>query len=183
MAISPDNPSPDSARDQFARLYTAHHHDLYRYILTLVPHVHDAQEVLQDTSVALWRKVDDYDTAEPFLPWARRFAHNEVLNHRRKFARSRSRLSDAVVEQLSIEQQAMQPTLDARRDALRDCMLRLSDDDRKLIEQRYLRDRTIQQFAAETSQHADTLYKRLKRIRQRLLRCINSKIEADGGTP
>ena len=183
MAISPDNLSPESARDQFARLYTAHHHDLYRYILTLVPHVHDAQEVLQDTSVALWRKVDDYDTAESFLPWARRFAHNEVLNHRRKFARTRGRLSDAVVEQLSIEQQAMQPTLDGRREALQDCMRRLNDDDRQLIEQRYLREDTIQQFAAERGQPADTLYKRLKRIRERLLRCINSKLEADGGAP
>lgn len=177
MSWTPDN----ELRDRFARLYAAHYHDLYRYVLTLIPHVQDAQEVLQDTSVALWRKMDSFDPSAAFLPWARQFAYLEALNHRRKYARSRARLSEAVVRLVAEEQAAQQPMLERRFAALNDCLSRLSPDDRRLIEQRYQSEQSIKALAESEGHPADTLYKRLKRLRERLLRCINMKLAEGGG--
>ena len=56
------------------RLLSRYQEDLFRYIFTLLPHEEDARDVLQETSVALYRKFAEYDPATPFLAWAYRFA-------------------------------------------------------------------------------------------------------------
>lgn len=178
MDWKPDN----EVRDRFARLYADHYHDLYRYILTLIPHTEDAQEVLQDASVALWRKVHEYDPAELFLPWARQFAFLEVLNHRRRYARNQNQLSDAAIRLVAQDQEQLQVELERRFAALRDCLARLGPEDRELIKRRYQSEQTIQQLAAATDRPADTLYKRLRRIRDRLLHCVSLKLADEGGS-
>jgi len=65
--------SPEQA--DFLRIYSRHHRDLYRYALMLVVRQSDADDVLQEASVALWKKFGDYDTSLPFLPWAKRVVY------------------------------------------------------------------------------------------------------------
>ncbi len=59
------------------RLLARHQEELFRYIFALMPHEEDARDVLQETSVALFRKFAEYDPAKPFLAWAYRFAYVE----------------------------------------------------------------------------------------------------------
>ena len=68
------------ATELLVGLLTAHQQELFRYIFALLPHEEDARDVLQETSVALCRKFDEYDPSQPFLPWAYRFAFLEVLS-------------------------------------------------------------------------------------------------------
>jgi RNA polymerase sigma-70 factor (ECF subfamily) len=56
--------------ESLIRLLTQHQEGLYRYVFALVPHEDDAEDVLQNTNVALYRKSDQYDPGKPFLPWA-----------------------------------------------------------------------------------------------------------------
>src|SRR5262249_45038971 len=66
----------------FVRLLLQHQNGLLRYVLPLVGNLDDAEDVVQQT--ALWQKFDQYDPSRPFLPWAKRFAHHEVLMYHRK---------------------------------------------------------------------------------------------------
>ena len=61
-----------------------HQEDLFRYIFSLLPHEEDARDVLQETSVSLYRKFADYDPEKPFLAWAYGFAYLEVLKQRER---------------------------------------------------------------------------------------------------
>ena len=61
--------------------------DLYAYILTLVPNVADAQDIFQETAIAIWGKADEYRLDEPFMPWASRFAWFQVRKFRMYQAR------------------------------------------------------------------------------------------------
>ena len=90
-------------------------------------------------------------------------------------------MTNTLSEQIAIEQASLQPTLEERRVALSDCMAKLSPDDQALIHQRYMTEDTVAQLAISLNQPADTLYKRLSRIRGRLLRCINRAVTPDGG--
>ena len=88
----------------FVRLLLQHQDAILRYVLPLVGDLNDAQDVLQDTATALWQKFGQYDPAQPFLPWARRFAHNEVLmfhRRRRRYTFLTEELIDSLVEQLN----------------------------------------------------------------------------------
>jgi RNA polymerase sigma-70 factor (ECF subfamily) len=43
-------------------------------VSVLVPNLPDAEDIVQQTAVALWEKFDEYDPKLPFTPWACRFA-------------------------------------------------------------------------------------------------------------
>ena len=72
------------AHDRFTRLLLDHQPDILRSVRLLVPHAADAQEIMQETSVALWKQFATYDPSRSFGQWARGFARIEVLRFRRK---------------------------------------------------------------------------------------------------
>lgn len=158
---------------RFVRLLLQHQNDLMRYILPLVGCLEDAQDVLQETALAVWRKFDQYDPQQPFLPWIKRFARNEVLMHHRK-RRRYTFLTPELIETLAERQSEREQQAQQRRNALQDCIEKLPEADRLLLDQRYAASgTTIQQLAVETGETANVLYKVLARIRRQLLDCIN----------
>jgi RNA polymerase sigma-70 factor (ECF subfamily) len=163
----------ETAPSLFVRLLLQHQNDLLRYILPLVGCLEDAQDVLQETAMAVWRKFDQYDSRQPFLPWAKRFAHNEVLMHHRK-RRRYTFLTPELIETLVERQSEQEQQAQQRRHALQNCIEKLPEADRLLLDQRYVTPgATIQQVAAETGGTANVLYKALARIRRQLLKCVN----------
>ncbi len=59
---------------EFVKLLTAHQRDLYTYINTLLAGDFATADVLQDTNLDLWRRLEEFDFNRPFLPWAYGFA-------------------------------------------------------------------------------------------------------------
>jgi RNA polymerase sigma-70 factor (ECF subfamily) len=155
------------------RLLSRHQDELFRYIFALLPNEEDARDVLQETSVALCRKFGDYDPSKPFLAWAYRFAYLEILKQRERNHRAARLLSPELIDCLAREREQYQPVLQARLQALEQCLGKLSQDDQKLIEQRYTgkatADDLVQQFAISRR----TLFRKLDRIRRVLLECIS----------
>lgn len=165
---------------EFVELLVQHQHQLLRFILPLVGDLNDAQDVLQETAKALWRKFGDYDPAQPFLPWARQFARNEVLMHHRRRKRI-TFLSEELLEQLA-EREATRDELACRRQAaLSGCLEKLPEADRRLVHRRYLDPHaSVDGLAQELGQTANVLYKSLGRIRKALLSCIEHSLAAEG---
>jgi RNA polymerase sigma-70 factor (ECF subfamily) len=165
----------------FVCLLLRHQNALLRYILPLVGNLDDAQDVLQQTALALWQKFDQYDAGRPFLPFARRFAHNEVLMHHRR-KRRYTFLTEELIETLARRQEELELGAQQRRLALRSCVELLPETDRLLLEERYSASgKTIHQLAGETGQTANVLYKALARIRRQLLHCVSQKLALSQG--
>src|SRR5262245_44196181 len=159
----------------FVCLLMQHQGALFRYIMPLVGNLDDARDVLQQTAMALWKKFDQYDPDRPFLPFARRFAHHEVLMHHRK-QRRYTFLTEELIETL-VEEQGEQDAAAARRLALEGCVAMLPEADRRLLDERYSQSgKTIHQLADETGQKPNVLYKALARIRRQLLICVSQKL-------
>lgn len=179
------SPSPHPAHDgpeRFARLFATHQQGLLRYILMLTGRLEDAQDVLQETSVALLRKIGEYDDSRPFMPWARRFAYYEVLRFRESKARQAQLLTPDVIDLLSDEAEKAEPLLEARRSALDGCLAKLTDPQRELLRRRYADSATLRSVANDTGKPVQTIYTQLKRIRIALLECIDRTLrqEANG---
>ncbi|MDI6451336.1 sigma-70 family RNA polymerase sigma factor [Anaerobaca lacustris] len=161
---------------QFVRLWIQHQNDLLRAIAPLVGSVNDAQDVLQETALALWRKFDKYDQRQPFLPWAKQFAKYEVLMYHRRRQRY-TFLSEQLIDALAERQKEAETIGENHRRVLADCMNHLRDSDQRLLRLRYAEPgTTIQQIAEATGQTANALYKTLQRIRRQLLLCIERKL-------
>lgn len=62
---------------------------IYFVVLKMVMNHDDANDVLQDTFIKAYTKLDTYDSHYPFYPWLYRIAINTALNHQKKKTRDR----------------------------------------------------------------------------------------------
>lgn len=165
--------------EQFVRLLAQHDRQIYRYVLTLLPNASDAEDVLQETAAALWRKAETYDPAQPFFTWACGFARVEVMRFRRRASR-RPLFDDVLLQTLADERAALQAELEARRVALDHCLELLTEHDHRLLERRYNTQASIADLARQSRIPAKRLYHALDRIRRRLMECITARLAEEG---
>lgn len=171
---------PENA-EQFVRLFAQHDRELYRYVLTLLGDPSAAEDVMQEVAADLWKKFGDYDSDQPFRAWARSFAKVQVMRHRRTMSRDRLLFNDELLDKLAAEREAVEPTLEPRRRALRSCMAKLSAEDRRLLSIRYAETSTVTEAASVAGVERKKMYTSLDRIRRVLTRCIDSALSSEDG--
>ena len=172
--MSPSNP------DEFVSLYTRHERKIFRYVASLLVCPNDAEDVLQETARVLWQKFDQYRREEPFLPWACRVARYEVLNYCQRERTRRKHFRPAVIELLADARIEHDALLEVQSRWLKECMEKLAEIDRRLIERRYASEHSLAELAAETGRTSNALYKSMQRIRRTLLECIESGLRSEG---
>ena len=88
--------------EQFLSLYTAAQSALRQFILAHIPDLHEAEDVMQEVAVLLWKKFPEFEPGTSFPKWAIRVAQYEILHARRAHARRRivltPKLSDRAAE-------------------------------------------------------------------------------------
>ncbi len=82
--------------EQFAALWTAAQATVSAFIRTLIPDLHQADEVIQRVAVALVRKFDRYDPTRPFVAWAIGVAHAILAVNSHKADKRNRALIDAI---------------------------------------------------------------------------------------
>ena len=164
--------------DDFLRLLLKSEREILRYVMAIVPHAADAQEIVQETAVALWKQIDQYDRSQPFTPWACRFAANKAKEHLRKQGRWSAFLNDEVASLLATRREEIAATLDRRVEPLRDCLGELPSHNQSLVEKYYFDQTPVEEIASEVGRSAEALYKALQRIRAALMDCVNGKLAA-----
>ncbi len=164
--------------DQFVRVLTGHQPQLYAFIRLLVPQRADAEEVLQETNATLWRKVDEFPDVKNFRAWSCAIARLEVLRYRQTRQRDRlvfnGEFIDTVIERVNQQGEL----LDERRQALDNCIDKLRQRDRDLIQRRYVEGATTQSVAEAVGRSIDAVYKSLARIRRTLFECVERRLSA-----
>lgn len=169
--------SSDSERmAQFVELYSQHFPRLQYFVLALMPNSYDAADVLQETSLVLWRKFETFEIGTNFLAWACKIARLQAMKHYQGISRSAKLFEMSVLERLAedAEQAAARPAVPL--EILEGCLDKLSDADQALILRRYDHRSTVKQMAHEVGRTADSLSKTLGRIRRALLKCIERKM-------
>ena len=172
---------PAADPDDFAALYSKCHLPLLRYIMTLVPHREQAEDILQNTARRLWQKFDRYDPSQPFWPWARKFAYFEALRHRKEYVVRTGRVfSDEMIETLAEERVELEDVLDERRAALDGCLAKIDEPSRQLLMERYSDEQSITEVAARVGKSRNALYLVLHRLRKSLVDCVNRRLRVEG---
>lgn len=167
----PSNETMDS-HEEFLRLWTHHEPELRAFVRSCCPRAQEVDEVLQDVSIAAWRKFSTLDDHDAFGPWACLIARYELLMARRRFARDRLVLSEDIVKLLADEAVDELPLRDRQLEALDECIQRLPRERCELALAAYARDTSIRELASQLGRTEGSLYQLLARIRTELLRCI-----------
>jgi RNA polymerase sigma-70 factor, ECF subfamily len=168
--------------DRFVRLLSAHSRQVFGFILTLASNRTDAEDIFQNTSVALWKKFDDYREGSNFRAWACQVAYLEIVEHRRRRSKLHRLLNDSAFQALAAEAMDLENQSDLREDALVGCLEKLPAAERKLIESRYFNSQTPKQIAERSSKSIYAVYRSLARIHEALLQCVQRTLTGEQGS-
>lgn len=165
--------------ETFVRLLSGIQRRLYLYVLMLLPNPAEAEEVVQNVSVILWRRFDDFRLEGDFFRWACGIARNEVFKYRQRQQRWGPSLSQEFLESVAEAASSVAESADRRRDALQECLEELQPHHRQLLTQRYLEQVSTDRLAEISGKSVEAVRRMLHRIRLALLKCIERKLLAD----
>ncbi|WP_339730590.1 sigma-70 family RNA polymerase sigma factor [uncultured Gimesia sp.] len=164
--------------EQFVSLLARHHSLIRGFIGTLLPHQTDAEDVFQQTCLVLWRKWNTFDSEQSFSAWACGIAFYEVKNFQRVQSRDRLYFSDEVLSLIAEHQTNSLPESDQQKQALEDCIQKLEGENKQLILDCYHGQSTIKEVAAQLGRSSDAIYKKLSRLRLRLMDCVHQSLHS-----
>lgn len=173
----------DSASDGlFERLVADHQRALFLYILTLIPHPTEAEEVLQETNLTLLRSAGDFQLGSNFRAWAFRVAYHRVLQHRQGKSRETLTFDTELVDTLAHEAKRNTEVIDARSRALSHCLQKLRPADHSLLSEYYRAGANRAGIAESIQRPLGSIYKSMTRIRKSLLQCIMRRLASEERT-
>ncbi len=165
-------PADSERHDQFLREFTSNELAIRAYVRRLVPTRADADDVMQEVSVVLWKKFDEFRPDGDFRAWAFGVARFAALAWRRDKARDRLVLDEEVVTKLAAETAADEPLLQGQRDALEACMDKIEPRQRELLMEAYQPESRIREVARGSGRSVAGFYQWLHRTRRTLLDCV-----------
>jgi len=167
---------------QHVQLITAAQRRLYGYILTMLPSPEKADDVLQETNVVLWEKIDEFEPGTNFMAWARRVAYFQVKAYlKRHRPRGIIALDGPVLDAVARAAERESDRFEEHHHALRDCLEKLPDEDRNLIRMRYGDEYSVTEMATLCGRTAGALRQALYRIRGNLRRCVQNQVKPEAG--
>lgn len=179
MTLPQDFAPPSTA---FLEGVTKAQRNLHAFIVSLLRNAADADDVLQETNLVLWRKASEFDSSRPFMPWALRIAQLQAMAFlKQKKQSARVAFSDELLALVAEEAIAEIPGQEARRVALAACLQKLPEHHRQLIAQRYQPGGSVNAIAEERNTAPKALSEMLRRIRTALLKCIEHTTTLEAG--
>jgi RNA polymerase sigma-70 factor, ECF subfamily len=170
-----ESPRGSDRTEDFVRLCTEHQRHVYLSILAQLPNRSDADDVMQETNLVLWRKFSEFQPGTNFRAWACRVAHFEVLAFMQK-RRGILSFDEQVAQSIAVTIVERADELDARRDALTVCLQKLRMHDREIIRMRYADNASTKAVAQHVGRSIDAIYKALGRIHRTLMTCIERSL-------
>ncbi len=164
---------------EFLQLLAAHDRALSLYIYGLIPHHADADDILQETKMIMWRCFSQFEIGTNFIAWARKIAFHQILSYRRKKKKAHLPLSDEMLDHVGERIAHITDHEQLRKNALQSCLNNLKNEHRKMMLLRYDDEMEIEDIAAEVHTTPAAVYRALSRLRLSLLDCITNRLKTE----
>ncbi len=172
-------PEVDDASETYLRTLPEKERWLAACVHSPVTRAADADDILQECKVVLWKKFSSFAPGTNFRAWARTIALHQILNYRRaEQRRPWSTLEREFIEAVAAEIDRRSDQLDRRAEGLRACLRKLPEAHRAIVVWRYYEDCDIPAIAARSGRTEEAVYRLLSRIRVALNDCINRQLGA-----
>jgi RNA polymerase sigma-70 factor (ECF subfamily) len=149
------------------------------YVMTLVPRPQDAEDILQQSKLVMWRCFDQFQPGTNFGAWARKIAFHQVLTYRKRQKKNQLQVSDEFLEIIASEVESNDEALEVQRQLLTQCMAKLDAEHRQILNLRYHEGAEIEDIAEQTQKTEGAVYRLLSRIRKNLHECVTRSIKKE----
>jgi RNA polymerase sigma-70 factor, ECF subfamily len=174
--------SANTQSEDFIALITRFQPRIFLFILSLVPNRADAEDVLSDTTLVLWRKFGEFRPGSDFRAWAFEIASRRAKAYWESAQRRGLRLSDEFLETVAAQASQAPDNHHSMLEALDHCKQKLRLADQDLLQRRYQPGATAAAVAVAVGRSEMAVHKAISRIRQALLECVQ-KTMAQGEHP
>ncbi|MEM9585777.1 MAG: sigma-70 family RNA polymerase sigma factor [Planctomycetota bacterium] len=166
----------DDQAERFIQLLAEHERRLAAYVMTFVSSPADADDILQETKLWLWRSFDDFELGTSFGAWARQAAFYRIQQFFRKRTTESKRLrfSDACLEQLADSFERNTEGREGRIERLANCVAKLPPNHRQILSLRYRDELGVDEIASRIDRTVVATYRVLSRIRLSLRDCVSA---------
>jgi RNA polymerase sigma-70 factor (ECF subfamily) len=167
----------DARKAEFAAELLRHQTQIFGFIYSLVRNFDDADDLFQQTGLVLWRKYEQFDHSRSFVAWACGVARLEASNFLRARSRERRRFSDELNDLLIDAHAALEhEDLEEWRDALAECMKKLTQHDQELLQACYGASVRISEVARRWERSTQSIHNSLRRIRRAMYGCVHRRL-------
>ncbi len=171
--VSTNEPSAE-----FIQLLTTSQSRLFAYALSLMGDRQQAQEVMQETNLVMWRKADQFQLGTNFGAWMLKIAYFQVLAHRRKLNQQAIFIGDdQFLAELAEEAVESCELMEKQQEALSICLTKLPERQRDLVRRRYSEGASIQSGATQIGSVASAVKQALFRARTSLIECVRHRMK------
>ncbi len=175
MDCLPKNFEHDDNTREFMKLLVSNQRNIHAFIMSMVPHKNDSEDIMQETFTEMWKKFDQYEPGTNFAGWGITIAKFKVLNFRRKTNKSKLQFNDELLGLLVTESENRLDAMDDRIGALQECTKKLSSKELRILRLRYEDDMTFRQIASIYGYSHQAVCKAVSLIHARLAQCVRSR--------
>jgi RNA polymerase sigma-70 factor (ECF subfamily) len=170
----------------FSELYNRFFQRIYSYAYLRLRNRADAEEVVQETFLAVFRSIDAYRGQSSLLSWVYGVAKNTVNNHLRRAKAHETRLERAestlVRDAHSLDSYTPEEHLSLRRyeDAIRERLESVPDWHAEVFVLRHVENLSIGEIAHRVSRSNDAVRSSLYRVKRLLVEAVDPDMAAAG---
>lgn len=151
------------------------------FLTSLAPNSHDAEDLLQRTAEGLLGRWAEYDASRPFVAWAIGAARIEALRYRQERSRDRLVFDEATIDALAKAHSDHAEELAAAREALDECVARLTERLRQVLQLHHVSGLEPECVAERLSLSVGAVRVALSRARESVRRCLERTLGTAGG--
>jgi RNA polymerase sigma factor CnrH len=161
----------------FAALVERHHRDLLVYAVALTRNDATARDIVQESFIVAYEKIDLFDVTRDFATWMRGIVRNkwrEWLRKNKRYDLNDNELARIDADVALWQNRRVQED-NSLFDALEQCLDRLPENLRTVIDAFYYEGRSGDEVAELLQVAPAAVRKRLQRARTLLKQCLDSK--------
>jgi RNA polymerase sigma-70 factor, ECF subfamily len=178
---SSESSNTEGRDSEFLALLNRHGPRIATYVHGMIPSWHDAEDIIQEAQLQLWREFGKFRPGSDFTAWACTLARYVAYNHVRRSQRKPLLFSSDIENVILDKMVRTSEQTDRRLEMLRDCVKKLGTDALDLLQRCYVDKERIKDIAAELGRSLTGTYSALSRIRHELFDCMRDRLHREEG--
>ncbi|BCU76503.1 sigma-70 family RNA polymerase sigma factor [Luteolibacter sp. LG18] len=171
---------PRLSEEEFHQLLAASQPRLKGYVASILGGWSDVDDIVQETNLVLLQKQGVFEAGTNFISWAFRVAYFKATTWRRDRQREgRVVFSEHAFQELAAHAEERFHNRGNPGEALAECLKRLPAQERELVEVKYAQRRSLVDHARTLGCSAQSLHKRISRIRLALRECMRRQSHSE----
>ncbi|EDM28137.1 probable extracytoplasmic function alternative sigma factor [Lentisphaera araneosa HTCC2155] len=157
--------------------FSKEHRRLWAMAYSICHDYHLCDDILQEVSITLIKKADDFDSERAFLPWAIGITRIQALRASQKKKLDKLDLSEDSLDiiEKQICENYQDEVLESRLQSLKSCLGKISGENYQILKMKYIKGESARQIAQSIGRSETATHSLLQRLRLSLQKCIISK--------